>query len=263
MRALTGTRPAQAALERLAMTPRPILFLDLDGTLAPLHHRADARPRVPVNTRRILQRLRRSGVQVVVVSGRALPGVVSVLQTQVDAIIGNHGADLRVGRRTRRWLAGNPARLRQAARLLRFEHQSWHRVQVQEKPFSIAVHWRGSASRGARVWWSVRRLLSHSGLEAHTGRHVIDIRIPGINKGTAVTKWLAAREPGAIRAGAVCYVGDDTTDEYAFRALAGRAMTIAVGRRTRGARFRTTSPETLARWLERLLELRESRTPEA
>jgi trehalose 6-phosphate phosphatase len=258
MRALAATGPAQAALERLAITPRPILFLDLDGTLAPLQHRADSQSRVPVGTRRIIQRLRRTGAQVIVVSGRALPGVVDVLQTPVDAIIGNHGADLRLGRRTRRWLAGHPARLRQAARLLRVESRSWHRVQVQEKPLSIAVHWRGSASHGARIWGSVRRLLSDSGLEAHPGRHLIDIRIPGINKGTAVTKWLATREPGAVRAGAVCYAGDDTTDEYAFRALAGRAMTIAVGRRTRGARFRTTSPETFARWLERLLERRES-----
>ena len=97
------------------------------------------------------------------------------------------------------------------------------------------------------------------GLDAHTGRRVIDVRLPGVNKGRAVLGWLRTREPGALRRGMVCYAGDDTTDEYAFEALEGRAMTIVVGKRARGAAYRTASPASLTRWLGRLAKLRKSR----
>ena len=74
-----------------------------------------------------------------------------------------------------------------------------------------------------------------------------------------VLGWLRTREPGALRRGMVCYAGDDTTDEYAFEALEGRAMTIVVGKRARGAAYRTASPASLTRWLGRLAKLRKSR----
>ncbi|HMV34224.1 MAG TPA: trehalose-phosphatase, partial [Gemmatimonadales bacterium] len=60
---------ARAAFTRLVHAERPILLLDLDGTLAPLRDRPEA-ARVPAATRRTLRRLRATGVTVVLVSGR-------------------------------------------------------------------------------------------------------------------------------------------------------------------------------------------------
>jgi trehalose-phosphatase len=127
-----------------------------------------------------------------------------------------------------------------------------------DQPYSIAVHWRGSTEFGKKVWDETADAAG-LGPDAHTGRRVIDVRLPGVNKGRAVLRWLKTREPGALRRGMVCYAGDDTTDEYAFEALEGRAMTIVVGKRARGAAYRTASPASLTRWLARLESVRQSK----
>jgi len=250
---------AEREFSRLAIVTRPVLFLDLDGTLAPLVDWPREKARVPPATRQALQSLRKCGAEVIIVSGRDVDGVMGVLRTPVDAVIGNHGADLLEGGDRRRWLHGDPRRLRRAARFLDDWLRDWPNVWVQTKPYSIAIHWRGSTEFGKKVWEETAELLLGWGLDAHTGRRVIDVRLPGVNKGRAVLGWLRTREPGAIRRGMVCYAGDDTTDEYAFEALEGRAMTIVVGKRARGAAYRTASPASLTRWLRRLASERKSK----
>ncbi len=81
---------------------------------------------------------------------------------------------------------------------------------------------------------------------------------PALTRDAPSSAGSGLREPGAIRRGMVCYAGDDTTDEYAFEALEGRAMTIVVGKRARGAAFRTSSPASLTSWLRRLASERKS-----
>src|SRR5690554_5188331 len=61
-----------ALLCRLRLPPeRLALFLDVDGTLAPITARPEF-TRVPVDTRRILRRLQASGVALAALSGRPL-----------------------------------------------------------------------------------------------------------------------------------------------------------------------------------------------
>ncbi|MEO8140046.1 MAG: trehalose-phosphatase, partial [Gemmatimonadota bacterium] len=98
------------------------------------------------------------------------------------------------------------------------------------------------------------RRLRVAGLRALRGRRVIDVQLPGVNKGAAVERWLAHHASDTV-----LYAGDDTTDEDAFRALRGRGSTIAVGPRARGAAFRTRDPATFAAWLARLAQARLSR----
>jgi trehalose-phosphatase len=250
---------AREEFARLATAARPVLFLDLDGTLSPLVDWPREKSRVPPVTRRTLQALRVTGAEVIIVSGRGVDGVMEVLRAPVDAVIGNHGADLLEGAMRRRWLHGNPRKLRRAALMLEEEFRPWPRTWVQVKPYSVAVHWRGSLGQGRRVWDRTVELLAGWGLEAHTGRRVIDVRLPRVNKGRAVLAWLEAREPRALSRGIVCYAGDDTTDEYAFSALAGRGMTIVVGKRARGAAFRTSSVASFTGWLAKLARARKER----
>ena len=104
----------------------------------------------------------------------------------------------------------------------------------------------------SRLLLEVRGALEGSDVIALRGRQVIDIRGRDADKGTAVLRWLEEEEKGRIPPSDVLYAGDDTTDEDAFRALGPEAVTIAVGRRPREARFRTPGPGSLARWLQRL-----------
>ena len=77
-------------------------------------------------------------------------------------------------------------------------------------------------------------------------------------KGQAVQllRDLLAKSLGR-RAPLTLYLGDDTTDEEAFRALRGRAVCVAVGRRRTRAAYRLPSPATVAEllaWLTDALE---------
>jgi trehalose 6-phosphate phosphatase len=93
-------------------------------------------------------------------------------------------------------------------------------VRVEEKPGSVALHTRGledpaAATRVALA--AAERTARGLGLLVRAGRMVVEIRPPGVDKGTAVDALL---DRAAVKA--ALYVGDDTTDVDAMRALARR-----------------------------------------
>ena len=69
---------AEREFSRLAIVTRPVLFLDLDGTLAPLVDWPREKARVPPATRQALQSLRKCGAEVIIVSGRDVDGVMAL-----------------------------------------------------------------------------------------------------------------------------------------------------------------------------------------
>ncbi|MGH7701758.1 MAG: trehalose-phosphatase [Gemmatimonadales bacterium] len=245
---------AARAFRGLAAARSPVLFLDLDGTLAPIVPRPED-ARIPPETRKVLHRLRRSGARVVVVSGRGARDAFGIVGGLADLVLGNHGADWWDGR-VRPWLGGDRRAMKQAARRLTPLVASVPGSRLEAKGYSLALHHGGTNSRQHALLLAVRRWLDGSGLVASIGHRVIDVRTPGITKGAAIVRWLEA--VGDIPPAHLLYAGDDTTDRDAFHALPRGAVTIAVGPRVAAAsaRFRTPSPGTLARWLARLAEAR-------
>lgn len=248
----------EAALRRLAAAPRPILFLDVDGTLAPLAQRPHA-ARVPEATREILEGLRDTAAAVVLVSGRAARDARRIAGSEFDGILGNHGADLLKGRKVRPWVPASKAGLRVSERALRgLLAREWPGIRLEHKGHSIALHHRLSRKQVHELLRIVRRVL-HADIAALPGRQVIDLRAREADKGAAVERWLKRMEGGRIPVAHVLYAGDDTTDEDAFSALGRGAVTIRVGPRPRYSRFRTVTPQSLARWLRRLYRMRKKR----
>ncbi|MEO8199541.1 MAG: trehalose-phosphatase [Gemmatimonadota bacterium] len=244
------------AFRQLVRSPRPILFLDVDGTLAPLADLPE-NARAPAATRDLLQALRPTGASVVLVSGRAARDAHRVVGHEFDGILGSHGAELLRESRLARWLGGDPALIDDAAEaIIREMADDWPGVRLEPKGHSIALHHRLSMEEVSRLLRVVDRALEGSDIVALRGRRVIDVRSRDADKGAAVLRWLAEEEQGQIPLSDVLYAGDDTTDEDAFRALGPQAVTVAVGRRPRNARFRTPGPESLARWLRRLEQAR-------
>ena len=243
------------ALARLAAAPAAVLFLDLDGTLAPFVDQPE-RARIPPATRRTLARLQHTGARVVLVSGRRVRSAVAVARCPVAAVIGNHGADILLGGRHRPWIQAEAAPLRDAVRVLAPLLEAWPGSRLEVKDFSLGVHWRGPAARLDPLLHAVRRALRHAPLSVNSGRRVVDVKPDGVSKGTAVIRWLSTVERNRIPPQAILYAGDDTTDQDAFRVLPAPATTIAVGPRTHGARYRTRNTMSLARWLKRLARAR-------
>ena len=102
--------------------------------------------------------------------------------------------------------------------------------EIERKRFSIAVHYRHVADADLQKLTDIvdTVLAAQPGLRNGLGKKVFELR-PDIawDKGEAV-QWLLDRlgldQPGVLP----IYVGDDITDEDAFRALAGRGLAVVV-----------------------------------
>ena len=208
LRTLTGD-PARAAI-----------FLDVDGTLAPIVGRAED-ARVPEATSRLLGVLGRRYATVACVSGRSASEARRLVGVGSIVYAGMHGAELvGPGESSAHFL---PEVAEHAADVRRFlaEHESSSmrllRIRTEDKGPIVAFHWRGVPDETAAVS-ALRDLAAGAeaaGLGTHWGRKVLEIRPPvAVNKGSAVRRLVERASVDAA-----LFAGDDTTDLDGFSAL--------------------------------------------
>src|SRR5690606_31176516 len=118
---------------------RLALFLDVDGTLAPITPRPEL-TRVPLATRRTLLHLHQSGVAVAALSGRPLVQVRRLLRPLQIPVGGSHGAQLGSadGRSVRATGLLPSALVQRVQRGVECLPGVW----LERKPASLAIHWR-------------------------------------------------------------------------------------------------------------------------
>jgi len=218
------------ALEPLRSDPsHAAVLLDIDGTLAPIVRHADD-AHVPEATRTLLIEISKRYGVVGCVSGRRAHAARGIVSIGSIAYIGNHGSELLRPGSTRVEIDPEVAawgeRVRAfAARVYGSEHQRL-RVRTEDKHVIAAFHWRGAPDEQAAAA-AVREIAARAeeeGFAVHWGRKVLEVRPPvPLDKGLGVTALLSAPSGAGAVAGhlftAALYVGDDTTDLDAFRAL--------------------------------------------
>ena len=231
----------------------PLLLLDYDGTLAPFRvNRFQARPWGGV--RALLERIHRQGrTRMVVVTGRPAAEIAPLLGLgPALEVWGLHGAE-RLNPDGRRELeAAAPAtgqKLDELRELLRRDSLGGL---FEDKPNAVVMHWRGASPHKAMLIEKRTRqlfepLAQMDGLGLLEFEAGLELRV-GRDKGGAVEAILSEAEPGAP----VAYLGDDLTDEAAFRAVrrAGSHGLSVLVRRT----WRETDADV---WLRPPEELRE------
>lgn len=249
-----------ARLRQAAGAQRLLLLTDFDGTLAPIVRHA-AHARITGSTRRLLHALSRlRGVRVGVVSGRAASWLRQRVRLASLIYVGNHGLEIQgPGARFVHPLARHyvPSQAR-LARELRIALADLPRAWVEAKRFTLSVHWRAVAPRDVPAFHHRTRTVlapwSAAGrIQLTTGKRVIEIRPPiPWDKGNAVD-WLAKRYGGTV-----WYLGDDQTDEAAFRAVNRRnGVSVLVGHRgATAARWALATPSEVRRLLSRLVATR-------
>ena len=94
------------------------------------------------------------------------------------------------------------------------------------------------------------RALVDSSLTLKPGKDVLEVAVTDADKGSAVRR-LAAE----IGAAAVLYLGDDVTDEDAFRALGADDVTVKIGDGVTVADHRVPDPPAAVAMLEFLAAL--------
>lgn len=233
---------------RLQAARHIALFLDFDGTLTRLRRRAEdvwlAEP-----LRKQLDRLnRRHRASVHIVSGRRLADVRARAGVPSLNYLGVHGWE-REGRKlaesSRRALV---AAIRQIAAAI----AAWPGVRLEDKTFGFAVHYRGArVSAARRVRPVVEKAVAprRRHLNILRGKKVLEVLPREMEgKGAAVREVLREMPRGTLPV----FVGDDLTDEAAFRALP-RGLTVRVGSpRGTAARFYLRGPAEVRRFLEKI-----------
>jgi trehalose-phosphatase len=251
---------------RLTGSPLAI-FLDIDGTLAPIAPRPDA-ARVPPETLVVVADLTHMRhVHVAVVTGRSVADARRLVPLDHVAVIGNHGFEILGDDGTMiitpEAHAFRDALMAASARLMDLERRC-PGVVVEDKTWTISAHYR-LAPRGLvpEIVRQVSAIGAELGLQTTSGKEVLELRPPvQVNKGTAVVE-LARRLDAVDRDAASIYIGDDRTDEDAFvalRAEAKHAVTVRVGRPSQGedsgAEFYVDSPAAASQFLIEVVALR-------
>lgn len=242
-------RNSAKILRRIERAPHILLFLDFDGTLTPLRRHPD-QVRLALSTQSLLRRLaQHPRLTLFIVSGRSLRDLKRRVRVPRVRCLGLHGweglAGHRVDRASRQALMHLRAEV--AERILPIRG-----MRLEDKRDAVAIHYRGASPTAVRQ--ARRRLLELIDLfRAHLrlveGKKVWEV-LPRVllGKGAAVQK-LAREYP---RRSLVIYIGDDTTDEDAFRVLP-QAITVRVGKvRSTQARWYARNPAETLRFLELL-----------
>jgi|SRR5215831_4227078 len=231
---------------------RLAVFLDYDGTLTPIvSHPEDAW--LTDSMRQTLRELA-GCVPVAILSGRDLDDVRG--RVHVDGIVyaGSHGFDIAGAGGLRRQLgAAYLSVLDTAETELREALDDILGAQLERKHFSVAAHYRNVNENDAfGVALAVDTVAArHHELRRIDGKKVYEL-LPDIDwdKGKAVL-WLL--ETLGLKRENVrpIYIGDDSTDEDAFRALKERGVGILVSDESQptSATYSLKNPSEVERFL--------------
>lgn len=234
-----------------------ILMLDYDGTLSPFtSERSNAIPYSGISER--LNTLTEfSTTEVIIISGRDIDTLKRLLNLKkYPEMWGSHGAErfssgkgyhllvdanvIKGLRQVKDWIAEN--KLDQVAEL---------------KPAGCAFHWRGLEAKAAdmiestvRDYWEPK--CKSLGMTLHPFDGGIELRPDGLDKGSAVKEILENRADDLP----VAYLGDDITDEDAFKAVGNRGLKVLVNRNLRpvAADLQLIPPEEVIEFLDRWIE---------
>ncbi|CAH9096681.1 unnamed protein product [Cuscuta europaea] len=248
-----------------------VMFLDYDGTLSPIV--ADPNSAHMSTAMRAAVKSLASYFPTAIVSGRSINKVYSFVQLPELYYAGSHGMDIIGPSRGPQFKKGGGTNIQHqpAANFIPMIQQIYATLMektshipgayVEDNKFCVTVHFR----RVEDKYWKeliqiVRRVMKgYSGLRICSGRKVIEIRpVIDWDKGQALTFLLTSL--GYAHSTRVCpiYIGDDRTDEDAFRVLResrqGFGIVVSKNPRDTLAPYSLQDPSEVMSFLRRLVE---------
>ena len=242
-------RDLTAALDSAAATARLLVTSDFDGTLAPIvNNPADARP-LPAAAHALFALADLPDTSVALISGRALSVLRELSGTPATVhLVGSHGAEFDTG-------FSHPIDEELLARIvseLGAIAVGRPGVAVETKPASVALHVRNASPEdGAAALSEARRAAEYWDAQATAGKAVLEFAVLQTDKGEAVDVLRAQCD-----ATAVVFLGDDVTDEKAFRRMLDGDVGVKVGPGDTLAHYRVDTPDDVAEALAHLLAAR-------
>jgi alpha,alpha-trehalase len=224
------------------------LFTDYDGTLTPIVDQPEE-ARLDEEMRAHLQSLSRH-CSVAIVSGRDLKDVQHMVGLHNLYYAGSHGFDI----------AGpgdlhmqqpdaqeSLPELDQAEEQLRQHLKDMQGVKLERKGFAIAIHYRNAEVPTEDIEKVVDEVNTQAKtLRKKSGKKIFELQ-PDVDwdKGHAI-EWLMKKLGLTPPQVVPMYLGDDTTDEDAFRALRDQGITLRVGTDDANTQAQYILPDTNA-----------------
>ena len=246
---------------RIRQAQNLFLFLDYDGTLTPIVSRPDL-ALCPPEVKRHLERLRDlAGVYLAIISGRSLEDLREKVGVPGIIYVGNHGLEIEnpAGRHKKILSAARTRNSKESLQNLQNALKEIPGILFEEKGPILSVHYRNV---GQKFFARIPQVLEEElrQWKGHwkmaSGKMVLEIR-PNVDfhKGEAVREILkTVPSPGLLP----IYLGDDQTDEDAFRVLKGQGISVFVGPGAlpSEADFFLRNPDEVQEFLFRCHELR-------
>jgi trehalose 6-phosphate synthase/phosphatase len=232
-----------------------VLFLDYDGTL----QRFFANPQAAKPDEELYKLLDKLAAEkdttLTLVSGRDRETFDRWFGNRKYNLIAEHGAWLKeVGKG---WVERKPVHSEWKESILPVLESYVDRTPgslIEEKTYSLVWHYRKAdielgVLRALELVHDISNLIFNQDLEILEGKKVVEIKVSGINKGTAATEFLHMHPADFVLA-----MGDDWTDEFLFKELPEQAHTIKVGTENSAAKYFVSNHKEVRSFLNDLVK---------
>jgi trehalose 6-phosphate phosphatase len=206
------------------------LLLDYDGTLAPFQIEPNEAEPYP-GIRHVLNRIMHvPDIRLVIITGRWTKDLIPLLRLEKQPEIwGSHGLERLKADGSYEVASMEEHHLDGLVAADEGIEELGLTSRCEKKPGCLAIHWRGLDEKKLKEirnlvepQWSDLAQAWQLSLQKFDGG--LELRVPGRDKGDAVGTILAEMDQDAVTA----YLGDDLTDEDAFRAIQGKGIGILV-----------------------------------
>jgi len=227
------------ALQNRLSKKNIFLFLDYDGTLAPIV-RIPQKAKISKKCRGLLKKLsQRKKIRLAVISGRSLKDIRGRVGIKNIIYSGNHGLEvIGPGFNFANAVSQDYKKtIKEIKRVLNSRLADLKGAIVEDKGLTLSIHYRMVAKDKlfglkATLRRTIGAALINKKIKIRSGKKVFEIRPPIKSDKGRIVNWLlkkynsSGKQKGAIP----IYIGDDQTDEDAFKALKKRGLTIFVGK---------------------------------
>jgi len=239
-----------------------ILFLDYDGTLVSFKDRPSEITTPEIIKKILRQLIKNPKIMVVIVTGRSMNDIKKLLNVRGLSFIALHGLQIETISGFRfTWKKADQARLLVKKIKESIKGDLEKGAFIEDKELTVVLHYRLlRVNKIQHVLHKFKKAVYNNDrektFEIINGIKVIEARPKGWNKGKAIELFLTKHTKKKKML--PIYIGDDVTDEDAFKSLGKRGISIYVSNQSKRktvAQYRVKNPDEVFFFLQSLSQV--------